>query len=58
MKRIDLACLLLSPALVGAVMTWSGTAAGIALICGYNLLVWLPECLLLRYAQASAPVLR
>ena len=55
MRRIDLTCLIVSPIGVGTLMTYCGTAAATAAICGWNLLAWVPECLLLQYSIKLAP---
>lgn len=52
----DLACLIVSPTLVGVVMQHSAAAAALLLLA-WCLLCWLPEVQLLAYAQRQAPAL-
>ncbi len=58
MRRIDLTCLIVAPIAVGCLMTFAGSRAAVAAICLWNLLVWAPECALLRYGMDQVPHLR
>lgn len=58
MRRIDLTCLIASPIMAGALLQYGGLAAAILGIMAWNLAAWLPECLLLAYAQRCSPELR
>jgi iron-regulated transporter 1 len=58
MRRIDLTCLIASPIMAGLLLTYSGLQAAILAIMAWNVAAWLPECLLLSYAQRHSPVLR
>lgn len=58
MRRIDLICLILSPMMVGFVMTYAGTVAAVLVILAWNLAASAPECMLLSYSEAQVPRLR
>jgi hypothetical protein len=58
MRRIDLTCLIASPIMAGALLQFGGLRAAILGILAWNLAAWLPECLLLTYAQRCSPALR
>jgi len=58
MRRIDLCCLILSPLMVGIVMTLVKVPVAIYLIIGWNLVAWAPECLLLKSAQSCSSLLK
>ncbi len=55
MRRIDLTALIVSPMVVGALMTYGGSVLAVLVICVWNLLAWAPECALLRYSIQQAP---
>ena len=57
MRRIDLTCLILSPIMVGVVMSAAGSLPAVLLILAWNLAAWAPECMLLSYCSARAPSL-
>ncbi len=55
MRRIDLTALIVSPMVVGALLTYGGSVLAVLVICVWNLLAWAPECALLRYSIQQAP---
>lgn len=57
MRRIDLMCLIASPIIAGLLLTYGGLQMAILGIVAWNLLAWLPECLLLKHAQQLSPAL-
>ena len=58
MRAIDLACQMLAPTAAGVTMTYAGLLPATFMIAGYSLLAWVPECVLLKIAHDSSPLLR
>ena len=58
MKRIDLSCLIGSPILVALVMSKGGSASAVLVLLAWNMAAWLPECVLLQFAQQNSAALR
>lgn len=58
MRRIDLTCLIASPIVAGLLLNYTSLQVAILAIMAWNLLAWMPECLLLSYAQRQSPSLR
>eukprot|EP00053_Salpingoeca_punica_P015096 m.138064 g.138064 ORF g.138064 m.138064 type:complete len:639 (+) comp16624_c0_seq1:173-2089(+) len=57
LRRIDLACKILAPILVGLTMTFAGTVAGAILIGVWNIASAPPEYILLNWVYRSYPEL-
>jgi hypothetical protein len=58
MRAIDMLCLMLSPMAAGFLMTYAGMLPAVLAIAAYALVVWAPECVLLRVAHRLSPQLR